>query len=166
MSRLSMCMDGRDITPGLATLSIVPLIPCFFYVKIMSLKNQGGIINIGTYNDNSREYNIDARGKDLSSILKACETEEVTPVQEKPQNQEFFCRITKEAYEEGKAQYVENDLRSACVSAPKLIKAIRTHEALSYLDTKNIPSTELYRLLNDHFELPFDVRAFQLARSK
>ena len=71
MSRLSMCVDGRGITAGLATLSIVPLIPCFYYVKIMSLKNQGGIINIGTYNDNSREYNIDARGKDLSSILKA-----------------------------------------------------------------------------------------------
>ena len=119
------------------------------------------------YHDNSREYNIDARGKDLAAIIQACEADDIEPEQEvNSQKQDFFCRITKEAYDEGKAQYVENDLRSACVSAPKLIKAIRTHEALSYLDTKNMPSTELFRLLDEHFELPFDIRAFQLARSK
>lgn len=42
------------------------------------------------YHDNSREYNIDARGKDLTSILQACETEEVTPVQD---DEDFFKYI-------------------------------------------------------------------------
>ena len=31
----------------------------------MSLNIQGGIVNINQYHDNSTEYNIDARGKDL-----------------------------------------------------------------------------------------------------
>ena len=42
------------------------------------------------YHDNSREYNIDARGKDLTSILQICETEEVTPVQDE---EDFFKYI-------------------------------------------------------------------------
>lgn len=37
----------------------------------MSLKIQGGIVNINTYNDNSREYNINANGQDLASVVRA-----------------------------------------------------------------------------------------------
>ena len=48
----------------------------------MSLKIQGGIVNINEYHDNSTEYNIDARGKDLAEVLRACQTEDITPVQE------------------------------------------------------------------------------------
>jgi|GEM_PF-5399434 len=48
----------------------------------MSLKNQGGIINIGTYNDNSREYNIDARGRNLADVLRDCDADDVTPDKE------------------------------------------------------------------------------------
>lgn len=52
------------------------------------------------------------------------------------------------------------------MSAPKLIKAIRTNEALGYLDTKNLSSTELYNLLNEHYELPFKYRQFAQERNK
>ena len=45
----------------------------------MSLKIQGGIVNIGSYHDHSREYNIDARGRDLKDILRACEAEDIVP---------------------------------------------------------------------------------------
>ena len=31
------------------------------------------------YHDNSREYNIDARGKDLASVMRAIDTEDITP---------------------------------------------------------------------------------------
>ena len=37
------------------------------------------------YHDNSREYNIDARGRDLASILQACEASDVEPVVEDPE---------------------------------------------------------------------------------
>ena len=79
---------------------------------------------------------------------------------------EYFCRITEAAISAGKAQQIDNELRSAAVSAPKLIKAIRTNEALGYLDTKNLSSTELYNLLNEHYELPFKYRQFAQERNK
>ena len=82
-------------------------------------------------------------------------------------NQEHvFCRITSEAHTTGKAQAVEDELRSACVQAPTLMAAIRTNEALGYLDTKNLNSTLLFNLLNEHFHLPFLLRTFQRQRSK
>ena len=79
---------------------------------------------------------------------------------------EVFCRITSEAHTTGKAQAVEDELRSACIQAPTLMAAIRTNEALGYLDTKNLNSTLLFNLLNEHFHLPFLLRTFQRQRSK
>lgn len=89
--------------------------------------------------------------------------EDITPVET---SETLFCRITQAAYDKGKAQQVEAELKSACTSAPKLVKAIRTNEALGYLDTKNLSSVELYNLLNEHFGLTFRVRTFQNYRSK
>ena len=78
----------------------------------------------------------------------------------------LFPRITKAAHDKGIAQQIENELRSASVSAPKLVKCIKTNEALGYLDTQNLASTDLYNLLNDHFQLPFKLRTFQIYRCK
>ena len=140
----------------------------------MSLKIQGEIVNIGTYNDNSKEYHIDARGKDLASVMRALDAEDITPaddlsssvIPESNSGKSLFCRITQAAYDKGVAQQVDDDLRSASVSAPKLVKALNTNDALGYTDTKNLPSTKLFKMLNEHYELSFDVRAFQIARSK
>ena len=89
--------------------------------------------------------------------------EDITPVET---SETLFCRITQAAYDKGKAQQVEDELQSACVSAPKLVKAIRTNEALGYLDTQNLSSVELYNLLNEHFGLTFKQRNFDTYRSK
>lgn len=89
-----------------------------------------------------------------ATVETACEQEQV------------FCRITSEAHTTGKAQAVEDELRSACIQAPTLMAAIRTNEALGYLDTKNLNSTFLFNLLNEHFHLPFLLRTFQRQRSK
>ena len=80
---------------------------------------------------------------------------------------ELFCRITQLAYERGKAQEVENALRSAAKgSATKLMEAIRLYEAIDYLDTKNLSTTELYDLLKEHFGLKYNLRNFTTARNK
>lgn len=71
-----------------------------------------------------------------------------------------FCLLTDQCRKEGKTEIVEAELRSACVSAPKLIKAIRTNEALGYLDTRNMSSQALYNALNDYFGLKYTVRNF------
>lgn len=81
-------------------------------------------------------------------------------------NNELFCRITQKAYDMQQAQAVEHELRSAAISAPKLVQAIRTNEALGYLDTKNLSSTDLYNLLNEHFGLTFKQRNFAKYRAK
>ena len=47
----------------------------------MSLKNNG-ILNIGTYNDNSREYHIDARGKGLAEIICAIDAKDIEPLED------------------------------------------------------------------------------------
>lgn len=82
-----------------------------------------------------------------------------------PSTSHFPC-ITRMAVDKGIAEQVENELRSACVSAPKLVKVIRVNEALGYLDTKNLTTQALYTLLNEHFKLPFKIRTFQDKRSK
>lgn len=67
----------------------------------MSLKIQGGIVNINEYHDNSTEYNIDARGKDLAEVLRACQTEDITPVQEvEPKQNTNFPFIVSAKLEE------------------------------------------------------------------
>ena len=132
----------------------------------MRLNIQGGIVNINEYHDNSTEYNIDARGKDLAAVMRAIDAQDITPVQEEKPARGLFCRITQAAYNKGVAQQVDDDLRSASVSAPKLVKALHINEALGYTDTKNLTSTQLFRLLDEHYDLAFDVRAFQIARSK
>lgn len=94
--------------------------------------------------------------------------EDVTPIdtsEAKPADQ-LFCRITRHAIDTGHAQEVEDELRSASVSAPKLVKVIRTNEALGYLDTKNLSSIELYKLLDAHYGLPFGVVNFRKYRSR
>lgn len=125
------------------------------------------------YHDNSREYHIDARGRDLSEIMRAIDPEDITPADASSSSapdvrseKSLFCRITKAAYEKGVAQQVDDELRSATVSAPKLIKAINLNEALGYLDTKDLFSTDLYDMLNEHYHLPFKLRTFQDNRGK
>ena len=78
----------------------------------------------------------------------------------------LFSRITPQAYAEGRAQSVEDELRLASIHAPSLIKAIRTNEALGDLDTANLQSSELYHLLDDHYHLPFKQRNFTKYRNK
>ncbi|MBR6017141.1 MAG: hypothetical protein IK073_00790 [Paludibacteraceae bacterium] len=83
-----------------------------------------------------------------------------------PHRSTLFPRITKAAYDAGKAESVEADLRSASVSAPKLIKTIRFNESMGYLNTQNLSSAFLYRLLDEHFGLSFQPRCFRKYRSK
>ena len=81
-------------------------------------------------------------------------------------NSSLFSRITQAAYDKGAAQAVEEELRGACSSAPKLIRAIRFNESMGYLNTRNLSSAFLYRLLDEHFGLSFKLRNFQDYRNK
>lgn len=61
--------------------------------------------------------------------------------------------------EQAQVEAVEAELRSAANgSAAKLVAAIRTNEALEYLDTKNMSSQALYDALNAYFGLKYSAR--------
>ena len=130
---------------------------------ITTMENQLTQINIGTQNNNYGTVNYNYYT--VTSAPQAVTPEAETTTAEEP-TLNVFCRITDEARKAGKAQAVENELRSACISAPKLIKAIRTNEALGYLDTQNLSSKDLYELLDEHFHLPFTRHNFTVYRSK
>ena len=144
-------MGGRDIRYEFADFAVYPSRLCFYFLTTMV----NNINNFGVINFYENPYS--------SSKKEQAKCEDVTPVET---SETLFCRITQVAYDKGKAQQVEDELQSACVSAPKLVKAIRTNEALGYLDTQNLSSVELYNLLNEHFGLTFRVRTFQDYRSK
>ena len=122
-------------------------------------KPQTIVYNYGTYNDihdnpYSTIYTTTPEDASLSSAP------DVRP------EKSLFCCITKAAYEKGVAQRVDDELRSACVSAPKLVKALNTNDALGYVDTRNLNSSDLFDMLDEHYRLPFKKHAFTVARSK
>lgn len=102
-----------------------------------------------------------------NSKKEQAECEDIQPIQEEKSKPKGICPcITKAAHDAGKAQDVDSELRSASTSAPKLVKAITTNEALGYVDTKNMTSEDLYNLLNEYYNLPFKARCFRYYRSK
>ena len=136
-----------------------------FTITVMKTEQPQTIINVaGNYiaqqhidiHDNPHATIYATAPQEASSTSTASAQQEAEPAPKA----EYFCRITEAAISAGKAQQIDDELRSAAVSAPKLIKAIRTNEALGYLDTKNLSSTELYNLLNEHYELTFKLRNF------
>ena len=134
-----------------------------FTVTVMRTEQPQTVINVaGNY---IAEQHIDIH--DNQNVYLGSEGKnELTSKQMSERKKNFFCRITNEAYEKDRAKAVEDELRRACISAPKLIAAIRTNEALGYLDTQNLSSAELYKLLDEHFHLPFQQHNFTKYRSK
>ena len=81
--------------------------------------------------------------------------------EEAKETKQHFPLLTAQCIQEGKAEAVEAELRSAAKgSAQKLMQCIRTNEALGYLDTKNLSSQALYDALNAYFGLRYGVRNF------
>lgn len=133
--------------------------------ELQTMSKQGEQYTIGTQNNNCTIYNapVTINQYDKSSEVSS-QPSEVTEVVAEEQH---FPLLTAQCIKEGKAQKVEDELRSAAKgSAQKLIKCIRTNEALGYLDTKNMSSQALYDALNAYFGLKYSVRNFTIARNK
>ena len=139
-------MGGRDIRYEFADFAVYSSRLCFFITtkSMVNNINNFGVINFYENKPSKQEPSRKAE--------PVCE--DVTPVSPSvsPESHsgstKLFPRITKAAYDAGKAESVDDELRSASVSAPKLVKTIRTNEALGYLDTKNMT---LISLLNYFF---------------
>jgi hypothetical protein len=65
------------------------------------------------YHDNSTEYNIDARGKDAASVIRACETDNIESVQEEPSDTIDSIIFTKKAKKEAKEAAIIEALKKS-----------------------------------------------------
>ena len=156
MSLISMCMGRWDIVTILPNLSVIPLAYAFFR-KAMSRPT---FINSNVdYHDHSREYNIDARGRDLTEILRACEAEDIVPSEEIVPNQPaektplpFFvpAGLTElKTYSEAEFETLYHDAVKS--GAPKLAEFIKHYRDLKVLDTKGLNKKATYDVLKAYF---------------
>ena len=124
MSRLPVCMGGRGITAGLATLSFVPLIPCFLKQSTMSSNN----IYIGTLNDHSQDHskhvtvNVPA-GTDVSSLVRSFFAEDVSPSEDSSNYSDCQSDITP-VQEEKPADIIDSIIFTKKAKKECMIKTI------------------------------------------
>ena len=166
MSRLPVCMGGRGITAGLATLSFVPLIPCFLKQSTMSSNN----IYIGTLNDHSQDHskhvtvNVPA-GTDVSSLVRSFFAEDITPVQEeKPADIIDSIIFTKKAKKEGKIDTIIQAFKTALSSrrdkSRALAQEVQIWQDDEYLDA-HYNAQVMYDEIAKIIPLPFGYEAFK-----
>ncbi len=121
----------------------------------MSLKNQGGIINIGTYNDNSREYNIDAHGKDLASVMRAIDAEDITPTEAEevtPSDLPFLVVSKLQDLNLYSLQEFEGMYRKAVEGDAKTLASfLKKFRDLQVLDVKGKNKKQIFAELKDFF---------------
>lgn len=121
----------------------------------INITNLGGTVN---YNDHHREYNIDARGRNLAEIIRACETDniEATPVQEEKSakksslpflNLEKFKELNLYSLEEFEDKY----RKAVKGGAPQLAKFIKQYKELDVLNLKDYNKRETYDELKEFF---------------
>lgn len=121
------------------------------------------------YHDNSTEYNIDARGKDLTSVLQTIQTEDVTPVEDKPeQKSEYFPYLTKKCIEQKRVDTVEAEIQAALKgTAEDMWRTLWNNENLGYLEVEPVDATTLYKAIEKWYgKLPYKERNFREARHK
>lgn len=121
------------------------------------------------YHDNSTEYNIDARGKDLTSVLQTIQTEDVTPVEDKPeQKSEYFPYLTKKCIEQKRVDTVEAEIQAARKgTAEDMWRTLWNNENLGYLEVEPVDATTLYKAIEKWYgKLPYKERNFREARHK
>ena len=135
----------------------------------MSLKIQGGIVNINEYHDNSTEFNIDARGKDLASVIRACQTEDIQPLSSSGAP-DFSSEIpdsiifTKKAHQEHKIPAIVQALQKSIIGRKDktraLVKELQSWQKDNYIDPQ-YNAQVMYDELQKILPLPFGYDAFK-----
>ena len=127
------------------------------------------------YHDNSKEYHIDARGKDLASVMRALETEDITPAEDssfasdyQSDSPSYFPYLTKKCFEQKRVDAVEAEIQAARKGiAETMWRTLWNNENLGYLEVEPIDATTLYRAIEKHYgKLPYSERNFRGARNK
>jgi len=110
------------------------------------------------YHDNSREYNIDARGRDLAAVLRACEAHDITPVPEEQNNPAAITRLPFLVIEKlneigtySLAEFTELYHENVRSGAPQLAKFLKHYQQLNVFDLAGYNKRATYDKLKAFF---------------
>ena len=121
------------------------------------------------YHDNSTEYNIDARGKDLASVIRACQTEDIQPLSSSGAP-DFSSEIpdsiifTKKAHQEHKIPTIVQALQKSIIDRKDktraLVQELQSWQKDNYIDPQ-YNAQVMYDELQKILPLPFGYDAFK-----
>ena len=141
-----------DITSRIITMSK----PTFINSKVV-------------YHDNSTEFNIDARGKDLASVIRACQVEDIQPLSSSIAS-EFNSDIsdsiifTKKAKKEAKQSVIlkalQNSVNGRRDKTRAFVQELQEWQNDDYIDP-NYNAQVMYDELQKIMRLPFGYDAFK-----
>jgi hypothetical protein len=108
------------------------------------------------YHDNSREYNIDARGnKDIDALIRACEADDVEPVQAEevtPSDLPFLVASKLQELNLYSLQEFEGLYRRAVQGdAKSLASFLKKYSDLQILDVKGKNKKQIFEELKAYF---------------
>ena len=121
------------------------------------------------YHDNSTEFNIDARGKDLASVIRACQTEDIQPLSSSGAP-DFSSEIpdsiifTKKAHQEHKIPAIVQALQKSIINRKDktraLVQELQSWQKDNYIDPQ-YNAQVMYDELQKILPLPFGYDAFK-----
>ena len=121
------------------------------------------------YHDNSSEFHIDARGKDLAAIIRACQTKDIQPLSSSVSS-EFNSDIpdsiifTKKAHQEHKIPIIVQALQKSIIrrkdKTRALVQELQSWQNDGYVDA-HFNARVMYDELNKITPLPFEYDTFR-----
>ena len=167
-------MDKRGFFTGFAEPVCGLSYLCLFSANSMSKPT---FINSKVvYHDNSTEFNIDARGKDLASVIRACQTEDIQPGASSRQTggvasaEEGISEIpdsiifTKKAHQEHKIPTIVKALQKSIIGRKDktraLVQELQSWQNDGYVDA-HYNARVMYDELNKITPLTFGYEVFK-----
>ena len=121
------------------------------------------------YHDNSSEFHIDARGKDLAAIIRACHVEDIQPLSSSVSS-EFNSDIpdsiifTKKAHQEHKIPIIVQALQKSIIrrkdKTRALVQELQSWQNDGYVDA-HFNARVMYDELNKITPLTFEYDTFR-----
>ena len=160
-------MDKRGFFTGFAEPVCGLSYRCLFSANSMSKPT---FINSKVvYHDNSTEFNIDARGKDLASVIRACQTEDIQPLSSSGAP-DFSSEIpdsiifTKKAHQEHKIPTIVQALQKSIIGRKDktraLVQELQSWQNDGYVDA-HYNARVMYDELNKITPLTFEYDTFR-----
>ncbi len=116
------------------------------------------------YHDNSTEYNIDARGKDAASVIRACETDNIESVQEEPSDSIDSIIFTKKAKQEKKEasiiEALQKSIQGRKDKTRAFVRELQSWQKEAYIDA-HYNAQVMYDELAKIIPLPFGYEVFK-----